>query len=190
MKNTCFSLFLFLLSCCALTQLSAQRERTLLGDMDLTGAWAGITYNWSGYGDDGAYVRGGYGGVELGNEFFIGYGGWRIKDEVRLADLNTNFELRHGGLIMAYTPNSFRAIHPRVSMTFGPGRVTVGDQRDRIFVLQPAAGIELNLFQIFRLGIEGGYRYAGNVALENVDLASEDVSAFFVQVEARFGFSW
>lgn len=191
MKNTSiFSVFFLLLCFVSLSQLSAQRERTLLGDLDLTGAWGGVTYNWSGYGDDGAYVRGGYGGIELGNQIFIGYGGWRIKDEVRLPEINENFELRHGGLILGYTPNSYKAIHPRVSFTFGPGRVEVGDQRDRIFVVQPAAGLELNLFQVFRLGVEGGYRYAGNLAIDNVEIESEDVSAFFIQIEARFGFSW
>lgn len=189
MKHLLLSItvFLFLMG---LNRLEAQRERTLLGDLDLSGAWGGITYNWSGYGDDGAYVRGGYGGIELGNRIFVGYGGWRIKDDVRLPDLNENFELRHGGLILGYTPNSYKAIHPRLSFTFGPGRVNVGGESDRIFVVQPAAGVELNLFQVFRLGIEGGYRYAGNVSLSNANLESTDVSAFFVQIEARFGFSW
>lgn len=193
MKTTRFPSLLSLFTLAFLltaTSLSAQRERTLLGDLDLTGAWGGVTYNYSGYGDDGAYIRGGYGGLEFGNEFFLGYGGWRIKDDVRLPETGRNFELRHGGFVMAYTPNSFKAIHPRLSLILGPGRVEVDGLRDRIFVVQPAAGVELNLFQVFRLGIEGGYRYAGNVAIDGIDLESEDVSAFFIQIEARFGFSW
>ncbi|PHI18525.1 hypothetical protein CEQ90_17390 [Lewinellaceae bacterium SD302] len=183
-------LLLFLALIVQSGQLSAQRESTLLGDLDLTGAWGGVTYNYSALGDDGAYIRGGYGGLEFGNQIFIGYGGWRIKDDVRLTDIGRNFELRHGGLITAYTPNSYKSIHPRLSFTIGPGRVEVDGQRDRVFVAQPAAGVELNLFQVFRLGIEGGYRYVGNVALDDVDIASEDVSSFFLQIEARFGFSW
>lgn len=170
--------------------LSAQREQTLLGDLDLTGAWGGFTYNYSALGDDGAYVRGGFGGIELGNQFFLGYGGWKIKDDVRIPEIGTNFELRHGGFILGYTPNSFRSIHPRTSLTFGPGRVFVNGERDRVFVVQPAAGLELNVFQAFRLGAEVGYRYVGNVALESSPLRSEDVSSVFFQLEMRFGFSW
>ncbi len=170
--------------------LSAQREETLLGDLDMTGLWAGITYNYSAYGNDGAYVRGGMGGVELGNRVFLGYGGWRIKDEVRLEGFNERLNLRHGGFVLAYTPNSYKAIHPRATMIFGPGRIQLGDERDRVFVAQPMAGLELNLFQIFRLGIDAGYRYVGNVALESAPLESADVSAIFVQLEMRIGFTW
>ncbi len=181
-----FSLFFFLF----VLSLQAQREETLLGDLDMTGLWAGITYNYSDLGADGAYVRGGMGGVELGNKVFLGYGGWRIKDEVRLERNSQQFNLRHGGFVLAYTPDSYKAIHPRATMIFGPGRVEVGDVRDRVFVVQPMAGLELNLFQIMRLGIDAGYRYVGNVALENSPIESADVSSFFVQLEVRLGFSW
>lgn len=170
--------------------LQAQYEETLLGDLDLSGLWGGITYNYSDYGDDWALVRGGYGGVEFGNKFFLGYGGWRLKDEVLTEAGRQEFKLRHGGFILGYTPSSYKSIHPRASFIFGPGRVwTLEDgARDRVFVLQPAAGLELNIFQAMRLGLEGGYRYVGNVNLG--DVTSEDASGFFLQIEIRLGFSW
>lgn len=190
MKKLFFPTLVLLLCVFQLTQLKAQRESTLLGDLDLTGAWGVVTYNYSGLGDDGAYVRGGYGGLEFGNQFFIGYGGWRTKDDVYLPDSDNNFKLRHGGFVTAYTLNSYKSIHPRFSFIIGPGRVEVDGKRDRVFVAQPSAGVELNLFQVFRLGIEGGYRYVGNVAIDDIDISSDDVSSFFLQIEARFGFSW
>ena len=182
--------FIIVISLFLFTQLQAQREETLLGDLDLTGVWGGFTYNYSDYGDDWALVRGGFGGIELGNTFFLGYGGWNIKDDVRLAESDETFDLRHGGFVLSYTPNSYRAVHPRMTVIFGPGRVTVNGERDRIFVVQPMAGLELNVFEAFRLGVEGGYRLAGNVALENSALSSQDASTFFIQIEMRFGFSW
>lgn len=183
-------ILLVLLMTSLFTTAQAQFERTLLGDLDLTGAWGGITYNYTNFGEDWALVRGGYGGVEFGNTFFLGYGGWRTKDEVRTQETREEFELRHGGFILAYTPASYRAIHPRASFIFGPGRVKSPEsgERDRVFVLQPSAGVELNIFQAMRLGIEGGYRAVGNVNLG--DIRSEDVSGFFLQIEMRFGFSW
>lgn len=177
---------LFLLS----FNLEAQREETLLGDLDLTGLWGGATYNYSALGNDGAYVRGGFGGVELGNRVFLGYGGWRIKDDVRVEDTGERFDFRHGGFVLAYSHNTYRSIHPRATMIFGPGRVSVNGERDRVFVAQPMAGLELNVFQVFRLGVDAGYRYVGNVAVENSVIASEDVSSFILQIEMRFGFSW
>ncbi|NJO86806.1 MAG: hypothetical protein HC821_01740, partial [Lewinella sp.] len=141
------------------TSLTAQRQETLLSNLDVTGLWFGLTYNYSDYGNDGALVRGFHGGLELGEKFTLGYGGWHLKDDVRLLDSNQEFDLRHSGLLLAYAPTNFRAIHPRASFIVGPGRVKVAGQQDRIFVLQPSLGAELNLFEALRLGFDLGYRY-------------------------------
>lgn len=168
------------------------RERTLLGDLDLSGAWGGPTYNYSMTGDDWALVRGGFGGLEFGEEFFIGYGGWKgrepfTKDEP--VNGSPEFDFRHSGLILAYAPFSDNAIHPRITTIFGPGKVDVaGEGRDRMLVGQAMIGLELNLFQWFRLGAEAGYRFSTGV--DSALISDQDVSGAVVQLEARFGFSW
>ena len=183
---------------------SGRRERTLFGDLDLSGLWGGPTYNYSATGDDWALVRGGFGGLELDDQVFIGYGGWSSRDVFTtdddvagLAD-RPAYDFRHGGFILAYSPGADNTVHPRFTSILGPGRIegtAVGengrpqDFRERMFVGQIMGGVELNLFQWFRLGIEGGYRFASGV--NNVpNVTATDVSGAVVQIEARFGFSW
>lgn len=175
------------------------RERTLLGDLDLSGAWGGPTYNYSSTGDDWSLMRGGFGGLEFGEEFFIGYGGWKNRENFTIDDVvdgAPEYDFNHSGLIIAYSPFSDNAIHPRVSAIFGPGKMKITENlngegvglEDRFLVGQATVGLELNLFQWFRLGIDGGYRFASGV--ENDFVTANDISGTFVQLEARFGFSW
>lgn len=175
-----------------LTSFKADRERTLLGDLDLTGIWGGPTYNYSSSGEDWAFMRGGFGGLEFGEEFFVGYGGWASRDQFN-RDVDptesTRFDFRHGGVIIAYSPFRDNAVHPRLTTIIGPGRITDLEQnKDRFLVGQAALGVEFNLFQWLRLGVDGGYRFASGVDLDG--FSDNDVSGSFFQIEARFGFSW
>ena len=178
-------------------RFSLRRERTLLGDLDLSGLWGGPTYNYSATGDDWVLVRGGFGGLELNDEVFIGYGGWSNRepfttDEPNIVDgidESPEYDFRHGGFILGFSPGADNVIHPRFTAIVGPGRIDVPDEgRERMLVGQLMGGAELNLFQWFRLGIEGGYRFASGVDSDVV--SSSDVSGAVVQIEARFGFSW
>ena len=174
--------------------MTSKRERTLLGDLDLTGLWGGPTYNYSMTGDDWALVRGGFGGMEFGEDVFIGYGGWKSRESFRTDENpndNSEFSFQQGGLILAYSPGRDRSVHPRFTTIFGPGKIDIaGDNigSDRMFVGQAMAGVEFNLFQVMRLGIDGGYRFANGVETEGI--TDRDVSGPIVQIEARFGFSW
>ena len=174
--------------------LRQSRERTLLGDLDLTGFWGGPTYNYSMTGDDWALVRGGFGGMEFGEELFIGYGGWKSREDFRINDnpeAGPSYNFRQGGLILAYSPGRDNSIHPRFTTIIGPGSIDIaGDDqdRDRMLIGQAMVGLELNLFQIMRLGIDGGYRFANGVDVDGI--TDQDVSGAVLQIEARFGFSW
>lgn len=171
---------------------SPRRERTLLGDLDLSGAWGGPTYNYSMTGEDWALVRGGFGGLEFGEEVFLGYGGWKARESFTVDDPvvgSPEFDFQHSGFIFAYSPFRDNAIHPRISTIIGPGKIEVeGEGRDRMLVGQAMIGLELNLFQWFRLGADAGYRFANGV--ESNFITDQDVSGAVVQLEARFGFSW
>ena len=169
-----------------------RRERTLLGDLDLSGLWGGPTYNYSSTGDDWALVRGGFGGLEFSETVFLGYGGWAARESFTVNDpteTSPTYDFKHGGFIIAVSPGSDNVIHPRFTAIVGPGRIDVeGEGRDRMLIGQLMGGAELNLFQWFRLGIEGGYRFASGVDSDMV--TASDVSGAVVQIEARFGWSW
>lgn len=179
--------------------LRQRRERTLLGDLDLSGVWGGPTYNYTATGDDWSLMRGGFGGLEFSDEFFIGYGGWASRESFTVDDpvaTSPKFDFRNSGVIIAYAPFADNAIHPRISGVVGPGKMEITEFSgqslqsfdDRFLVGQAAIGVELNLFQWFRLGIEGGYRFASGV--DNELVTAQDISGTFIQAEARFGFSW
>ncbi|WP_116105681.1 hypothetical protein [Lewinella sp. IMCC34191] len=173
------------------SRFSARKERTLLGDLDLSGIWGGPTYKYSATGDDWALVRGGFGVLEFSETVSLGYGGWGSRESFTVNDPvedSPRYEFKHGGFIIAVAPGADNVIHPRFTAIVGPGRIDVaGEGRDRMLVGQLMAGAELNLFQWFRLGIEGGYRFASGVDSELV--TASDVGGAVIQIEARFGWS-
>ena len=173
---------------------SLRREKTLLGDLDFSGAWGGPTYNYSATGDDWSLVRGGFGGLEFGETVFLGYGGWKARENFTTNDAPASgdrpeYSFRQGGFIVGFMPGADKVVHPRFTAIIGPGSIEVeGEDRDRMLVGQLMGGAEINLFQWFRLGIEGGYRFASGV--ESDFVTARDVSGAVVQIEARFGWSW
>lgn len=89
-------------------------------------------------------------------------------------------------------------MHPRFTAIVGPGRIDIPNEgrlgvesisRDRLVVGQLMGGAEINITQWFRLGFEGGYRFASGVE-DNDYVTARDISGAVVQIEARFGFSW
>ena len=170
--------------------LSAQHDETLFGrnGFELTGAWGAATYNYSFFDEDAVYTRGGYGGLEFGNTFYLGYGWFRFREDAKPKEAS-EFDMKYNGIMLGITPHSYRAIHPRITMLIGGGKVypdTGGT--DRVFVFQPSAGLEINVFQWFRIGVEGGYRLVANENLPG--LSASDISSPFAQLDLRFGFSW
>lgn len=185
MKN----LFLICTICLAFaTGTTAQETLFNSNGLGLTGAWGTATFNYSFLDDDYVYGRGGNFGLEFGHSVFVGYAWTRFKDEAQ-PDNARDFRLKYNGLLLGVTPNSYKAIHPRINALIGGGKVFLRDGNyDRVFVLQPSAGLEINVFEWFRLGLEGGYRFVSN---DNVaGLSSEDISSPFAQIELRFGSSW
>ncbi|MBK6997444.1 MAG: hypothetical protein IPH31_21995 [Lewinellaceae bacterium] len=59
---------------------------------------------------------------------------------------------------------------------------------DRILVMQPSAGVEINVFRWFHLGIDGGYRFVSDATTPGLD--NEYLSGWFGQATLKFGFSW
>lgn len=172
----------------------AQREETLFNQtrLDLTGFWFTDSHNFTFLDEDTEYFSGGNFAFEFGRSLMLGWSWQRMKDSYRLPSENGVYDLRHRGLLIGYAPGTTKVIHPYLSAVIGGGRINFDDStslsRDRVFVLQPAAGLEVNVFRWFRLGAEGGYRLVSDV--DGGGLQSSDVSKPFVQLQLRFGYSW
>lgn len=184
MKNTiatfiCFAIFT--------TSLLAQRDETIFNRLDLTGAWGGAIASTNKFEDNFTLIRGGFGGLEFNKTFFIGWGGASARENIEL-DGKEEFDLKYNGLMLGVAPQSFRVLHPKVMLLMGTGELETARRDDSIWVIEPSAGVEVNVFRWFRLGADVGYRFVADV--DTNTLADKDASSLFGQLTFKFGYSW
>lgn len=172
-------------------QAQSQREETVLGSRNLgfSGIWGGPKYQLARFGNDNVYVRGWEFGFEFGKSLTVGFGGNSIKDDILWNDQpGQTFDMRWRTLNLGYAFQSYRAVHPMINLIGGNGKVRYADEpEDRIFVIQPSAGVEFNVFRWLHLGLEGGYRF---VTDSDISLSDRQLSGAFGQATLKFGFSW
>jgi len=170
------------------TSLTAQRDETIFDGLSLTGAWGGPMVNLTKFGEDFTLMRGGFGGLEFNKTMFIGWGGLDTRERVTI-DGRDEFDLDFNGIILGATPQAFKSLHPKIMLMTGGGDLNViGEGDDNIWVIQPSAGVEINVFRWFRFGAEAGYRFVTDTDVPGI--SDGDVSAFFGQLTFRFGYSW
>ena len=174
------------------TTIFAQKDETLFGrsGLRLSGAWGASTTNLTFFEDDFVAVSGGYGGLEFGKSVFVGWGGYRTTSDFNIgSDIqNRDLSFRYNGGMIGYAPRSHNAIHPKFNLLVGGGSLRVnGGNADAILVVEPSIGVELNVFQWFRFGLDGGYRFVTNTDQLVTDSA---VSAPYGQMTFKFGLSW
>ncbi|MFN4079396.1 MAG: hypothetical protein ACK4NS_00725 [Saprospiraceae bacterium] len=170
----------------------SQREQTLLGDRGfrLTGFWANWNHQLAPFDNQYGYIRGWQFGLEFGKAIFLGYGRNRLDEPVTLAD-GRRLEFNYNAFKIGYGITPWRAIHPIVQIDFGPGRTRIDNEsRRNNFVIQPAAGLELNVFRWLRLDMEGGYRFVRNSGTAMALVSDRELSGPYAQATARFGLSW
>ena len=189
MKRIFFTtLCIFLLS----LSLSAQKEETVFGysGLRLTGIWGGPSIGTSQYGESYAFHKGGFFGLEFSNSVFLGWGWYKIEDAVEFQDLPIqDFDMRYNGFMLGYSALPNKMFHPKLSLLIGSGSFNIQSEgKDRVFILQPSAGFEMNVFRWSHVAVEGGYRMAANS--DYLSLSDSDLSAWFVEFKFLFGFSW
>jgi hypothetical protein len=185
-----FAIAVFIFS--AATFTFAQREQTVVGDagFNLSGAWGGWTYNGGQFGNDFKTYGGGMWALEFGKKFYIGSQHYRINNQLLNGSTTNSFSLRSDNLLLGYTPMSYRPVHPIISVAFGSGRLNASNEafEDRVFVIHPMAGVELNLVRWCHIDAQVGYRVVGDT--DFTKYAAKDFSGFFGQINLKFGFSW
>ena len=134
------------------------------------------------------------------DDFFIGgYGMGTDQPDITLQqdiggeiqDITYNIRFKHGGLWFGYTPRQYKMGHLYTSLKVGWGKAQLLNQdfdtpRDRIFVLTPEVGAEVNLTNWFKLGFTGGYRWVNGISrLPTLD--DSDFSSPTGTITFRFG---
>ena len=184
-------LILFLPLFFTVITMQAQQDETLFGKSGLriTGAWGGSNIGLTSFSDENALMRGGFGALEFNKEVLIGFAGSHTEETISFDNGSDNFKMNFGGLYVSYIPRSYQVVHPKFSFLMGGGEAKLNNEgKDNIFVFQPSAGGEVNLFRWFKLGLEGGYRFVSGTDYNRLN--DDDFSSFFVEMKLRFGWSW
>jgi hypothetical protein len=185
MKNILLAFCLFLG-----LQLSAQHE-TLFDNVRSMGAFGGpLVEIGSINGEVGSDVGGG-GALILDNVFIGGYGLGSDYPEITIDDELYNIRYKHGGFWLGYTAQTHKVAHLYSSVKIGWGKAQLRQEKetlytDRMFVMIPEIGVELNLTDFFKIALTGGYRWVNGInKLPSLD--SEDFSSPVGVITFRFG---
>ncbi len=176
----------------AVSGLMAQQEETLFGEsgLKMTGVWGGFVSGVTFFNEEAVATKGGFFGFEFNNILFVGFGNEETIGSVQLRESDSGrYNFKHKGFFVDYHPNREKVIHPGFGFMLGGGEVKdSAGNKDKLFVVQPSGGVEINAFKWWKIGLEGGYRFVSGAALTNLD--DGDLSAFFINLKLRFGWSW
>lgn len=174
------------------SQLFSQEEETVFGysGLKLTGAWGGPVFGLTSLGDEDVFYRGGFGGLEFNKSFFLAYAAYWLNDKVLISNLpNQKIDLQYNGILFGYAMKPTKVVHPKFTLLAAGGKLDVeNEDTDRLFVLQPGIGVEINIFKWWHVDMLGGYRLVTNSNTQG--LSDSDVSAPFGEIKLKFGISW
>jgi hypothetical protein len=186
MKRTLLSLAFFGLLA---TSIFAQREETMFSNSGLrfSGVWGGWNYNVGQFNKNYSNYQGGMWALEFGKKLLIGGSHYRFTDQP--LDATNRFSLRQNGLLLGVMPYSYKTVHPIITTVVGSGDLSVaGEGTDKVFVLQPAGGLEINITRWCHLEALGGYRFV--MGSEIKQFKDTDFSDFYGQLTLKLGLSW
>ena len=179
-------LTLFVFTFFALTTF-AQREETLLSNMHLSGVWLSWSSTIGTVKDENVSFRGGSFGFEFGKDLFLGWGGYQSNGYIHQDDLK--FNMKWNGPMVSYSPHSYKAVHPVFGLMIANGKIDPGNQAyDRVLMVQPSLGAELNLLTWCHLGVNGGYRFVNDVNINK--FTDKDFSGLYGELKLKLGISW
>lgn len=188
MKNLILSL------CCTLLTLTlfAQHE-TLFNRARVVGGFGGPIVEFGLTNDIGTAVGGG-GGIVIDNFFLGGYGMGTVDFEKLIDDELTQVELGHGGFWLGGTFRPYKVLHIYGSARIGWGAVKIPvdepgvrfEDLDKVFVVTPELGLELNVTKWFRIGATAGYRWLQG-ANEDRGYKNSDFDGAIAALTFRFG---
>lgn len=175
----------------------AQRDETLFSKAGRGGLFGAPITEYFDFAAGLGTATGGGGALIVGDFFFGGYGLISVDYETRLFEQQFRLlELTHAGLWIGATPMLHKVVHPFFSVKAGWGQVhAIGADSapgsagfvDRVFVLTPEGGLELNVFRWFRVAGTLVYRKVYDLE-DGFLLRGDDLSGFGATLTLRFGF--
>ena len=134
-----------------------------------------------------AGVRGGW---VVNHTFVIGAGAYALVNTIDQPDLIEPIsKFVYGGFEVEYIGLASEPVHFTILVLVGAGRRYRTDEpdpdHDELFVFEPAANLQVNVTNFFRLDAGGGYRYVSKETTS--DTENSDYRAFFGALTFRFG---
>ncbi len=182
---------------------SARAEETLLSNME-SGGWGGPAIGITSIHKNTAVLVGGCGGWIINHTLTLGGAGYGLVNEVRStasnADTNQIIDFGYGGGLVAVTFMSDNVIHPNVSLFIGAGGIGYHNNYAHmvsgnfyydnritrtVFVLEPAANLELNVVHYMRVTLGVSYRLITGVDLDG--FTNADFSGVSGMLTFKFG---
>ena len=184
--------FLFIGMLLITVNLFAQEQETVFSysGLKLTGIWGGPAMGLTGIGDNNVLYRGGFGGLEFNKCISIAYAAYWLEDKAELSAFpGQKIDMSYKGVLLGYALKPVKFVHPKFSLFVAGGKLDIENEKlDNVFVLKPAAGVEINVFKWWHIDLLGGYRIVTGTDVNG--LSDGDVSAAFGEVKLRFGISW
>lgn len=180
---------------CLMAIFQLHGQETLFNNLDVTGAFGSVIIETGSInGEVGADVGGG-GALVMSPVFLGGYGMGTtypvhtITEGPNAGEYDVKFG--HGGLWLGFVPKSDKLIHFYGSAKVGWGKARLRQDKenlftDRVFVMTPELGLEVNLTEWLKMSFTAGYRWVNGVTrLE--ELNNDDFSSPLGTITFRMG---
>lgn len=183
-----------------------EEVKSLLGKGNDLNGFGGIDVKISDIKDNRVLITGAQGGVLVNRRYIVGLAGYGIATEVQFDGMvgadekPLNLHGGYGGIVLGGMVGSKEVIHLVFPVFLGAGSLDVSDkdyfpnnpndaeftiERSAFMVIEPAAQVEFNITEHFRLAAGMSYRYVTGTQLQNV--SNTELSGGAVTVSFRFG---
>lgn len=185
----------FVIAFCLLAIMGFAQHETIFSKARVVGGFGAPIFEWGLSNDIGTSIGGG-GGIVIEN-FFIGGYGLASVDFDKLFDNEDidNLEIAHGGFWLGGTFKPHKLFHLYTNARIGWGglNIDLNNSRqdiDKIFVLTPEIGLELNVAKWFRVAGAVGYRWVNGANPER-GYEKDAFNGAVASLSLRFGwFGW
>ncbi|MGB3587017.1 MAG: hypothetical protein WBA23_10780 [Tunicatimonas sp.] len=202
MKKLSLLFVLILSTVVAFAQDDDSQQETLVKGFRVTsaGGYGGPSLRTSSIGGDFALFFGGYGGVFINKKWTFGGGGYGMITQLDVppaaanGNLGRHYDMGYGGFLTEYTLRSDQMLHLTAHLLIGGGGIShdiegepdLEDTGSNFFVLEPGAGVELNITDFFRLN--GGLTYRLVSGSDTAGITDGDLSSMAFFLNFKFGY--
>lgn len=177
--------------------LAQKEDEVIFNRVSVQGGFGGPIFELTNMDNQTGGLFGGGGGIILNDFFFGGFGEAGSFADYSVDNQAFPINMAYGGLWVGFVKPTRKILHFYSSLKIAGGGITLSEDRDHldkslydetIFVVQPEAGLEANLFTWCRLALTANYRLVNGIQSRNLaGLRNRDFNAPGAALTLRFG---